>query len=186
MQILSRTIISAGTSNQMATFLGLAVQNWLFRIKQDGVGVWDCLLLPEIPGCCVEVVGHSGQGLSSISQTRDIPSARGVSPKKRGNGADSQILRFSVSDERVGLHAFTAWVRKSPLAPGVPDSSAKRRRFALTAIHRVLPIAGEGRNPSVNINISVKQPQDQRRAEFPLLHMLCPSSRILILQGALS
>lgn len=91
-----------------------------------------------------------------------------------------------MSDERVSLHAFTAWVCRSPLALGVPDPSAERRCFALTAIHHVLSIAGEGRNSSVNINISVKQPQDQRRAEFPLLHMLCPSSRILILPGALS
>lgn len=33
MQIFSRTIISTGTSKQMAKFLGLAVQNWLFGIK---------------------------------------------------------------------------------------------------------------------------------------------------------
>lgn len=73
MQILSCAIISAGTSNQMATFLGLAVQNWLFRIKQDRIGVRDCPLLPEIPGHCVEVVGHRGQGLSSISHTWTFP-----------------------------------------------------------------------------------------------------------------
>ena len=186
MQVFSRTIISTGTSNQMATFLGLAEQNWLFGIKQAGTELRDHPPLPEIPDHCAEAAGHMGQGLSSILHMWDIPSASGVSSKKRGNGADNQILRFSVSDKRVGLHVFAAWVCRSPFALGVPDPSAERRRFALTAICRVLSVAGEGRNPSVNVNISIKQPQEQRRAEFPLLHSFCTSSKKLILPGALS
>lgn len=172
MQIFSRTIISTGTSNQMATFLGLAVQNWLFGIKQAGMELWDRLPLPEIPDRCTEAVGHMGQGLSSILHMWDIPSASSVSSKKRGNDADNEILRFSVSDERVGLHAVAAWVCRSPLALGIPDPSAEKRCFALTSICHVLSVAGEGRNPSVNVNISIKQPQEQRRAEFPLLQFV--------------
>lgn len=98
MQIFSHTIISAGTSNQMAMFLGLAVQNWLFRIKQAGTELRDCPLLPEIPDRCAEAVGHVGQGLSSILHMWDIPAASGVSSQKRGNDANNQILRFSVPD----------------------------------------------------------------------------------------
>jgi len=63
MQIFSCTIISTETSNQMAMFLGLAEQNWLFGIKQAGTELRDCLLLPEIPDCCSEAAGHMGQGL---------------------------------------------------------------------------------------------------------------------------
>lgn len=98
MQIFSHTIISAGTSNQMAMFLGFALQNWLFGIKQAGTELRDCLPLPEIPDRCAEAAGHMGRGLSSILHMWDVPSASGTSSKKRGNDADNQILRFSVSD----------------------------------------------------------------------------------------
>lgn len=62
-QIFSHTIISTETFNQMAMFLGLAVQNWFFRIKQAGIEIWDHPSLPEIPDCCIKAAGHKGQGL---------------------------------------------------------------------------------------------------------------------------
>lgn len=49
MQIFSCTNISTETSDQMAAFLGLTVQNWLFKIKQPVTQLCDHLPAPEIP-----------------------------------------------------------------------------------------------------------------------------------------
>lgn len=147
MQIFSCTNISAETSDQMAAFLGLAVQNWLFKIKQAVTELCDHLPVPEIPDHCTEAAGYMGQDLSSILHMWDIPSVSGVSTKKRGNDAENQILRFSVSVERVGLHGSGARVCRSPLAPGIPDPSVERWHFALTTIIVCHPQLGRAKTP---------------------------------------
>lgn len=129
MQIFSCTNISAETSDQMAAFLGLAVQNWLFKIQQTVTELCDHLPVPEIPDHCTEAAGYTGQGFSSILHMWDIPSASGVSTKKRGNDDENQILKFRVLEERAGLHGSRA------IAPGIPDPSVERWHFALTTIN---------------------------------------------------
>lgn len=83
--------------------------------------------------------GTWGEG-SSIVPMWDIPSVSSGSFKRQGSDADSQMMRFGGLSKKVSLHGLS-------------------RASAVTLPHRVLTIAGKGRNLSAKANAGVKQPQ---------------------------